>query len=269
LNDPGAIDDSIRRASVATYDQVIFSHPQNGTTMLALERKGTVLADGSVSVIAQPYGGAVRILDPAPLQEILGEIQFDSEESERERDLRIRIPTSKWEMLKRYCLLHLADLDNVKLEAGPHRELAQEFARTARVSLSRDQYIFQPLGFAVEDHPLPSKNSHARGMPTVRLYRIYEVQIVDDVLCNTMLAASQGCSDQDLGELARKDLQNGGKGWANSILALPLSTVREFYLARPPEERYQKIIIEDHELDESVLAILWDIEVPQYQRIKK
>jgi hypothetical protein len=32
--------------------------------------------------------------------------------------------------------------------------------------------------------------------------------------------------------------------------------------------RYRKIAIENHELDESVLAVL-DVRVPQYQRTKK
>jgi hypothetical protein len=42
--------------------------------------------------------------------------------------------------------------------------------------------------------------------------------------------------------------------------------VTEFYLALPPEERYRKVAIDGHELDESVLAIL-DVEVPQYQKL--
>ncbi len=45
------------RVRVATYNQVVFPHPENGVTMLALERKATVLKDGSVSVRAQPLGG--------------------------------------------------------------------------------------------------------------------------------------------------------------------------------------------------------------------
>jgi len=45
------------RVSVATYDQVIFPHPENEVTMLALEHKATVLKDGSVNVRAQPFGG--------------------------------------------------------------------------------------------------------------------------------------------------------------------------------------------------------------------
>jgi hypothetical protein len=43
--------------------------------------------------------------------------------------------------------------------------------------------------------------------------------------------------------------------------------VRDVYLALPPTERYKKIVIENHELDESVLAILEGIDVPQYQRV--
>ena len=69
------------RVSVATYNQVVFSHPENGVTMLALERKATALEDGNVSVRAQPFGGGIRILDSVSLKQILGEIEFDSERS--------------------------------------------------------------------------------------------------------------------------------------------------------------------------------------------
>ena len=63
------------------------------------------------------------------------------------------------------------------------------------------------------------------------------------------------------------DQQNGGRGRANSILTLPLNTVRESYLALPPGRRYRKITVEGHALDESVPAVLEDVEVPQYQRL--
>jgi hypothetical protein len=56
--------------------------------MLALERKVTVLDDGSVSVRSQPFGGGVRILNEAHLQAIIGEVQFDRERSEHEADFR-------------------------------------------------------------------------------------------------------------------------------------------------------------------------------------
>ena len=106
-----------------------------------------------------------------------------------------------------------------------------------------------------------------KGQLTVRLYRIFEVHIIGDELCKTTLSVSQGDSDQDLRGLALKDFQNGGNGRANSIVALPLRLVVESYLALPPESRYQKISIENHKLDESVMAILNNVPVPQYQRI--
>jgi hypothetical protein len=82
-----------------------------------------------------------------------------------------------------------------------------------------------------------------------------------------MWSISQLYSDEDLGELARKDFEQGGQGRANTVLTLPLSRVTEAYRALPPETRYGKIQVENHELDESVLAILRDVDVPQYQRV--
>jgi hypothetical protein len=73
-------------------------------------------------------------------------------------------------------------------------------------------------------------------------------------------------SDDELGRLALEDLQNGGRGRANSILILPLNLVLESYLALPLDFRHQKIVIENHRIDESVLAILGEVEVPGYER---
>lgn len=255
------------RVSVATYNRVLFHHPQNGTKMLALERKATVRKKQDMRVRAQPFGGGVRILNPASLHQMLGEIQFDSEQSMREQDFRILIPPSKWEAVKQYCLHHLAHAKDHEIESTPDRELVEEFEESLHVRLKPDQYTVQPAGFVVEDHPVPTESADAPGRLTVRLYRIFEVHILDEVLCISMLDASQQYSDQDLGTLALRDFEKGGKGRINSILTLPLNTVTESYLALSPAMRYRKIVIENHELDESVLAVLGNVDVPQYQRM--
>src|SRR5215213_1002369 len=268
-NGTGAANEFSLRVSVATYNRVVFPHPQNGMSMLALERKATVRREGAnpVRVKAQPFGGGVRILNPAPLHEIIGEIQFDSEQSKQEQDFRILIPPFKWDAVKQYCFRHLENVADSELESLPHRELAEEFAETMNVPLNPDQYTAQPLGFVVENEPVPTENIHVLWLPTVRLYRIFEVRIVEAELCKTMLAANQQYSDQDLGMLALTDAQNGGKGHANSVLTLPLHMVTESYLKLAPERRYSKIVIEGHELDESVLVLFGHVEVPQYRRM--
>lgn len=82
-----------------------------------------------------------------------------------------------------------------------------------------------------------------------------------------MLSISQLYSDQALEVLAANDFEQGNRGRMNTILTLPLNAVRESYLALAPETRYQQIIVENHTLDESVLAVLEDVDVPQYQRL--
>jgi hypothetical protein len=259
-------EDSNLRVSVATLNRVILTHPKSEKIMLALERKASVSNDGSVRVRAQPFGGGVRILDQAHLQTILGDVRFDSERSEREGDFRLLISKSKWEPLKQYSLRHLADQDDLELESLPHRELVEEFAETLSVSLQRHQYTFRPTGFVIEDQPKPTDNANVQRQSTVRLYRTFEVEIVDPALCQTMLSANQLYSDEELGRLAVEDLVNGGRGRANSILILPLNLVLQSYLALPLEIRHQKIVIENHKIDESVLAVLPEVDVPEYQR---
>jgi len=255
------------RVSVATYNQVIFPHPGDGSMMLALERKATSLSDDSVSVRAQPFGGGIRILNPTPLQRIIGKIQFDSERSKQEQDFRILIPSSKWELIKQYCLQHLEDEDNIELEAEPDRELVEEFMETMKVKLNPSQYTVQPLGFVIENRPVRTSNDYARGQLTVHLYRIFRVQIIDSTLCTIMGSISQLYTDQGLERLVRNKLEDGGQGRANTILTLSLDRIKDTYLAFAPEMRYRKIVVEDHILDESVLAVLEDIEIPEYERV--
>jgi hypothetical protein len=253
------------RVSVATYNQVVFPHPENGITMLALECKATVLKDGGINVGAQPFGGGVRILNQKPLAELLGGIRFDSEHSEQGRDFRILIHPSKWEAVKRYCLIHLEDPNDPELESTPERELVEEFEEVLGVDLKPKQYTFEPMGSVVENTPVWTKNWYARGFPTVRVYRTYKVQLVDRAICKTIMTISGQASDRKLVIQASEN----GRGRANSVLALPLSAVRESFLALPPEMRYRRIKVDGYELDESVLVVLGDVDVPQYQRIIK
>lgn len=254
------------RVSVATLNRVIFPHSQDATWMLALERKATVLGENRVRVRAQPFGGTVRILNPDPLREIIGELQFDSEQSKHEQDFRILIPPSQWERVKQYCLHRLEISDDRELESLPDRELEEEFAETIGICLDRDQYTFQALGTIVENEPIPTDNAEVQGLPTVHLYRVFETRMIDRSLCRKMLAASQTYSDLDLERLASNDLRTGSRGRANSILTLPLTRVKESYLAVPSAMRYTQIMVENHELDVSVLAVLDDVDLPQYQR---
>jgi hypothetical protein len=263
------IESSLLRVSVATLDRVIFPRPSDGTRMLALERKAATMeaAGRKVSVQAQPYGGAVRILDPAPLEEVVGELKYDSDHYREEMDFRILIPPSTWEAVKQFCLRRLSDPADVSIESLPQRELAEEFAETFGHHLKPDEYAFEPAGFTLENDPLPTDNPYAAGWPTVRLYRLFKVQILDRILCESMLSASRDHPDRWLEELAVQDLEDAGKGQAHGILTLPLKTVISSCLALKSNPINEPMIIEGHQLDRSVLAILPEVPSPFYQRI--
>ena len=255
------------RVSVSTYNRVMFPHPDSGIEMLALERQAAATDNRHVHVRSQPFGGGIHILNPIRLQEIIGEIRFDSERSKHERDFRILIPPSKWELIKEYCLHHLEDEEDLELETEPDRELTEEFMETINAKLNPGQYTVRPLGFVIDSSPVRSRNIYARGQLTLHLYRIFEVRIVDGTLCRLMQTIDQLYTDRDLEARALHDFENYGKGRINTILTLPLKEVMETYLGLPPETRFQKVVIDGHELDESVLAILKDVAVPQYQRV--
>jgi hypothetical protein len=262
----GATPDLSLRVSVATLVRVVFKHPTNGEWMLALERKAT-LHNTEVEVKSQPFGGAIRILDLNAIHDLIGDFHFDSERSHSEQDFRLFIRPSKWSVAREFCLQHISRDDNPILETDPTRELAEEFADALKIHLKPDQYICKSVATVVENEATPTENIYARGILTARVYRIFEAHISDSSLAHAMMTNSESNSDQDLSKLALEDAQNGGQGRANSILALPLKGISDVYLAMSPKERNAPLLFEEHRLDETVLAVLEDITVSNYQRL--
>lgn len=265
----GATEELSLRVSVATLAKVVFSHPKEKHLMLALERKATrreIEGGHHVVVKAQPFGGAVRLPGVSALQALIGDFHFDSERSRSEGDFRLQIRPSDWETVKRFCLQYLRDEDESVLESGPERELAEEFADALKIRITSSQYRLKPVGPVIENEPANTDNIHATGYPTVRIYNVFEVRIVDPSLTIAMLSNSEGYSDQDLQELALQDARRGGKGRANAILALPLELLTKAYQAMPPEARDSPVTIEGHFLDGNVPVVLEDVVAPKFQR---
>jgi len=261
----GATPELSLRVSVATLVRVVFKHPLNGEWMLALERKATLQND-KVEIKSQPFGGAIRILDVNALHDLIGDFHFDSERSRSEQDFRLFIRPSSWSVLREFCIQHLSVVDDPILETDPTRELVEEFDDALKLNLKPEQYISKPVATIIENEAAPTGNIHAREIPTVRVYRIFETLITDASLTDAILKNSESISHEDLCELAWKDAQHGGKGRANAILALPLKRISNFYLAMSPKERNVPILFKEHRLDETVSAVLEDIPVPKYQR---
>lgn len=266
----GATDELSLRVSVAALVRVLFEHPNDGTLMLALERKATLLEEDGrrlVDVKAQPFGGALRLHDLKPLQELIDDFHFDSEESRAEQDFRIFIRPADWETVREFCLGYFSQSDDSVLESDPGRELAEEFADALKISLKRDQYTCQAVSTIVEDQPSIAKNIHARGYPTARMYRIFEARIQDQALASAMIENSENCSDEDLRQRALQDARTGGAGRANGVLIMPSEEINDFYTTIPMGARNQPILFQTHHLDETVGAILERVPVPKYRRL--
>jgi hypothetical protein len=266
----GATDELNLRVSVATLVRVIFEHPKHGTKMLALDRRANLRERGAgiaFEVKAQPFGGAIRIHDIRRLQKLLGDFHFDSEESRSEQDFRLYIRPAAWEQIVVFCLEHFNDNSSAILEHGPQRELGEEFAETLGVQLKSDQYTYQVAGTILEGHPSPTDNFYARDFPTVRIYRIFEAQIWDAALAHALVTNSESISDNDLRDLAWKDAQAGGQGWASAALTLPFHSLNSFYETVLPDARNQTVLFQGYQLDETVAAILENVAVPKYQRL--
>jgi hypothetical protein len=262
----GATDELSLRVSVATLARVVFKHPGNGEWLLALERKAT-LHDTGVEVKSQPFGGAIRILDLEAIHNLVGNFHFDSEHSCSERDFRLFIRPSSWSVLREFCIQHLSRDNDPILETDPTRELVEEFVETLKINLLPEQYASKSVATIVENEASPTENVHARGCPTVRVYRIFEASITHSALAHAMLKNSAGLSHEEICELALEDAHHGGKGWANAVLVLPLKSITDAYLAITPKERISPILIGKNRFDETVPAILEGVIVPKYQRL--
>lgn len=258
------------RVSVAALVRVLFIHPDDDELMLALERKATLhkTEDGAtVRVKAQPFGGGLRIFDLDTVHDVVGDFHFDSERSRAERDFRIFIRPLAWPALREFCVQHITRSNDVVLETSPTRELAEEFAETLGIDLGPEQYVCEPLTILLENKVATTDNINARGVPTVRVYRIYEAHITDVFLAHTMLERSADLSHHGLSELALADAQSGGRGKANAVLTLPWKRLQGVYQAMLPTERNVPIVFEENRLDSTVAAILDEISVPRYQRV--
>ena len=265
----GATEALSLRVSVAALVRVLFGSPEDGRTMLALERTATlreIEGRREVTVVAKPFGGGVRVADPLGLKELIGDFHYDSERSRREMDFRIQIRPTAWEKVKEICRGHLRESERAVLDASPDRELGEEFEDTLGVSITRQQYRLQPRGMAVEDVPVETGNVRAPGLPTVRVYYVFEAWIEAPRLISMMLANDRRYSDEELRESARQDARRGGRGRANAILTLGLDALQDAYRAVPLDRRGGPIRVGEHRLDGNVLAILDEVDQTRYQR---
>jgi hypothetical protein len=206
-------------------------------------------------------------LDVDAIHDLIGDFHFDSERSRDEQDFRIFIQPSSWSMLREFCVQHISRVDDPVLETNPSRELTEEFYDTLKINLKPEQYTSKPVATVVEDEAAPTDNVHAKGFPTVRIYRIFEAHILESSLAQLMVANSDGIPHNELCELALADFQKEGKGRANAVLTLPFEPVIWAYEAISLTERNAPILFGKHYLDETVAAILDEVPVPKYKRL--
>jgi hypothetical protein len=245
------------RVSVAALVRLLFTNPEDGRTMLALERTATLMEpEGRPEVVvkAKPYGGAVQLVDPEGLRRRLaGGFHYDSRRSRRERDFRILVRPPAWETIKRICEEHLDESGQRILDPRPDRELAEEFHDGLKIRLDPSRYSLAARGMIVQDLPKETDNVRAKGFPTARVYYLFTARIADPELIAAILSGNKRFSDRDLQRLAWEDARQGGRGRANAVLALPLDDVESAYRLAPAGGG--PIKIGEHQLDGNVLAL--------------
>lgn len=262
----GPTKDLSLRVSVATLARVVFPNPADGVAMLAFEHKATLISleEEMVLVKAQPFGGAIRILDLEHFSSQVGSFNFDSERSRDEQDFRVFIRPAAWQQVLEYCLQHLQADDQQNLESDISRELEEEFEDSLGIQLKADQYVVEPLRVITENRPTLTANVYAADQPTVRVYRIFHIEILDPALCRMMIANSEMYPSRVMQRLALEDAHKSGKGRANAILALREEQLRAAYLAIPPDRRGLPLPFGDTLLEGNVAAVLESVALPKY-----
>lgn len=256
------------RVSIATLSRVVLPRPGDGVPMLALEHKATLKSEPRVSVKAQPLGGAIRILNLNRIQGITGNFNFDSEKSQTEQDFRIYVSPSSWEGLRDFCIEELGQSKSSVLDFDPKRELVEEFEDALEIHLRSGQYTLKQDGIVLENEPAPTENVRAGGYPTVRIYRVDEVQIQDTELYNLMMSKSESHPPRVLKELVQEEAREGGRGRANAMLVSTVERVRTAILAMPVKKRGEPLQFEGTYLDGNVSALFNDIPVPKYLHLR-
>ena len=62
------------------------------------------------------------------------------------------------------------------------------------IELRPDQYSVMPVETILENEPVCTQNIHAADCPTVRLYRVFEAQVLDSDFCWAMMVNSRNYS---------------------------------------------------------------------------
>lgn len=256
------------RVSAATLGRVVFPHPDGGTMMLALEHKATVHPsdDGpQLTVKAQPFGGAVRLLRPDDLYLQLGGFNYDSRRSRREQDLRLFIRPESWKELITVCS-QSTSADPPLIDVDPRRELEEEFEDSLGWELALDQVAVKPLRLLLQESPFPTANLRAPGQPTARIYWVHEITIEGEELQRALVKASQRQSPPALAQSALADASESGWGRANGVLLAPLDRIEAAYRALPPGARGDPLPFENTVLASNVAAVL-PIDSPRFKAI--
>jgi hypothetical protein len=186
----------------------------------------------------------------------MGDYHYDSVRSREEGDLRIMINPGRWEKMKEICRDHLNLEEDRIINSSPVRELTEEFEDSLGVRITSDDYYLTYRGLLVEEQLTATENVNARGIPTKRIYYLFDALLTDLRIIELMIDNDAMYSDLDLRKMANEDARRGGKGRANAVLTISLDTLTELYRSSSRGSGESPIFYEGHQLDGNIPAIL-------------
>jgi hypothetical protein len=263
----GSTADLNLRVSVANLVKLTFIQPKDQRTKLALERTATVMEDdgGHETIIrVKPFGGGVQIDDLVAFRKEVGEFHFDSQSSWEERDFRIYINSNHFAPIIQFCRRHLLGQGAI-LESSPSRELVEEFYDTLGIELIAEHYQMHWSRIVVQGTPLPSGNPRSKGHPTVRVYSIHDVQVVDPEVIRLLINSCRSHYNEDLIAAAERAYLKGKSGRANAVLVLDYDELVAAYPELSWLDSDQVARFKGYDLEASVFAVLDGVDTEKYR----
>jgi hypothetical protein len=219
----GATEEYNLRVSAATLARVRLRMPDNKPTFWVFEAKvWAEVKDGKiVQQVAQlqPLGGACQLIEPETLWQLTKGFNFDSDKSRRESDFRLFVRAGQWDLIKEFLEKEFARPADGAVASDIKRELVEEIEEALRYQLRGEfGYLAWPMGTVVQGEAQKTLRSGMVGVETKRVFKIYDVEILDARLVDMLLTGARPLAKQMLDVACEKALASpDGKGRVTSL----------------------------------------------------
>ncbi len=227
------------RVSVGSLTLLTISDPLDQKEYFAFERRATGSSERgrkTWSTKSVPFGGAIKIKDKSALVDLIGDFDFDSDESRENNDFRIIVDRRKWKKIKIFCERSISQNNKRVIDFDPFDEIKEEIWKPTKIEVTRKKLSTKRIGTFANDFPVPTENINTPGKQTYRFYCLYNTRVVDQQLAKKLLKHADLRMDKECGFTAIKSRRTKGDGRYNSILMVGKKEFEEFISSQAQKE---------------------------------